>query len=129
MLTYSGCEMPNLQGLNVLLVEDEALVAMMVEDWLEELGCRVTGTASNLRMARTLAGGQSIDVALLDLHLGDGTTFGLAEEILQRGIPVVFASGDSTPLPPPYERTPTLLKPYSLDELRVVLGRAVAVPS
>lgn len=83
--------------LRVILVEDEALVAMMMEDLLEELGCQIVATFGSLGPAlEWLASDEArpLDGAVLDVNLGGGeNVFPLAAALRERGVPFVFATG------------------------------------
>lgn len=82
-----------LKDLRVLLVEDESLVAMLAEDLLIEVGCKVT-LAMRLDQAIELAETEKFDVAVLDVNLGGGTTtFPLAGVLNGRSVPFFFATG------------------------------------
>ena len=83
----------NLNGLKVLVVEDEMLVSMLVEDMLSDLGCTVVGPAAELEEAMTLAQSADIDLALLDVNLGGRPIFPVADALKARGVPFAFASG------------------------------------
>ena len=82
-----------LNGLKVLVVEDEMLVSMLVEDMLSDLGCTVVGPAAELEEAMTLAQSADIDLALLDVNLGGKPIFPVADALKARGVPFAFASG------------------------------------
>jgi CheY-like chemotaxis protein len=114
---------PTLVGLRVLVVEDDPLVAMLMEDSLDELGCQVVGPAGTIAEALSLIEGGAIDVALLDLNLGQGeTTYQLAGPLQARGVPFLFVTGfDALSLRDPYKNSPTLPKPYRLDDLERAL--------
>lgn len=116
-----------LQGVRVLLVEDEALVAMAVEDMLADLGCVVAASACTLGEARdhTQAGG--FECALLDVSLGGKPVFPVAEMLSKQGIPFVFASGyGREALPEIYRTCPLVSKPFQLEDLSAALSTAVA---
>ena len=83
----------NLNGLKVLVVEDEMLVSMLVEDMLSDLGCTVVGPAAELEEAMSLAQNAEIDLALLDVNLGGRPIFPVADTLKARGVPFAFASG------------------------------------
>ena len=83
----------DLNGLKVLVVEDEMLVSMLVEDMLSDLGCTVVGPAAELEEAMTLATTADIDMALLDVNLGGKPIFPVADALKARGVPFAFASG------------------------------------
>lgn len=109
----------------VLLVEDEALVAMMVEDLLEDLGCDVVGDAP-ARLDDAVAAAQSAecDFALLDLSLGGVRTYPVADILSARGVPFAFLTGYRTDdLDPAYRDVPVLAKPFRRGDLETILTR------
>jgi CheY-like chemotaxis protein len=113
-------------GLKVLLVEDEALVAMLVEDALAALQCEVIGSASRLGNARALAERDGFDLAILDLNLGGEPIYPVAEVLARREIPFVFLTGyGAAGVAEPFRDRPVLQKPFHLEELRELLARAV----
>jgi DNA-binding response OmpR family regulator len=79
--------------LRVLVVEDEALVAMLIEDMLIELGYEVVGPAMRLEAALQMARDETFDVAVLDVNLANEQSFPVARLLRDRGIPFVFATG------------------------------------
>ena len=83
----------SLQGLRVLVVEDEMMVSMLIEDMLTDLGCTVVGPASRLDEAIELAGRAEIDCAVLDVNLGGQPIFPLADLLREKGAPFAFATG------------------------------------
>lgn len=90
--TVSSAARPD--PLRILVVEDELFVAMLVEDLLGDLGCKVVGPASSAREAVSAAQNEAVDFALLDVNLGDGeTSFAAAEILRQRGVPFAFVTG------------------------------------
>ncbi len=119
-----GVDHKVLQGKKVLIVEDEALIAMLFEDILEDFACQVVGPAMNIRQALELAQSADIDVAILDVNLGGEPSFPVASCLKSRGIPLVFSSGyGSQGLPPEWQGTPTLPKPFTSDEVADALSR------
>ena len=109
----------------ILIVEDEMLVAMMLEDRLEMLGYTVL-KAARLARGLDLAESEAIDVALLDINLAGEESFPIAEILRRRSIPFVFSTGyGDEGLPVDWRGERTLQKPYdskqliaALDELR-----------
>ncbi len=83
----------SLRGLRILIVEDETLVAMLIEDYLLEFGCEVVFSAS--RIAKAIRGlqGCHVDAAVLDVNVAGENVAQLAETLHERGIPFIFASG------------------------------------
>ena len=80
----------------ILIIEDEALVAMELRFVLEDLGHEVVGTASDAKTARALAAETDIDLALVDIHLSDGPTgIALGRELGQDlGVTVLFMTAN-----------------------------------
>jgi CheY-like chemotaxis protein len=108
----------------ILLVEDETIVAMMMEDMLAELGYDVTETAAQIETARRAAENGAFDMAILDVNLGGDPTYPVAEILQSRRIPFVFSTGyDSAGLEPRYAETPRLQKPFEYEDLRAVMSR------
>jgi len=116
-----------LTGKRVLVVEDEALVAMMLEDMLESLGCEVVGVAARLDAARKQAQTARIDLATLDVNLGGQMSYPVAVILRSRGIPFVFATGyNSIALPAELSDAVVLVKPYSQHQLASALLRSLS---
>jgi CheY-like chemotaxis protein len=112
----------------VLVVEDEALVAMLIEDMLVELGHHVVGPAGHLEAALPLAREAEIDVAILDVNLGRDRSYPVADLLRERRIPFVFATGyGSAGLAEAYrDLTITLKKPFNASAVRAALRQALA---
>jgi CheY-like chemotaxis protein len=112
----------------VLVVEDEYLVAMLVEDMLETLGFQVAEIASNFDAAAAAAERGEFDVAILDVNLNGVISSPIADILAGRSIPFIFATGYGKS--GPHERfaeTPSLQKPFEEGDLeralRAALGR------
>ena len=103
----------------ILLVEDEALIRMMLVEMLEELGYRVEAEAGSIEDARVLAETATFDLAILDVNLRGRNIEPVAEIIERRGLPFIFMTGyaDSA-LPPVFSGKPYLQKPCSLQKLQ-----------
>jgi two-component system, chemotaxis family, sensor kinase Cph1 len=107
-----------LAGRRVLLVEDEFLVAMDVESMLERAGCASIGPAIRLEQALTLACGEAIDAAVLDVNLNGTPVFPVAKALSERGIPFLFTTGyDGASIPPAFQAVLRLQKPFNEDDL------------
>jgi CheY-like chemotaxis protein len=114
--------MKTLSSLKVLVVEDEALVSMLVEDMLTDLGCTVVGPAAEIEEAMRLAGSADIDAALLDVNLGGRPIFPVADALKGRGVPFAFASGyGEAGLSDDHRGAAVLQKPFREADLRRVL--------
>jgi CheY-like chemotaxis protein len=83
-----------LAGKRVLVLEDEPLIAMVLVDILEEAGCTIVGPAHDAEQAAKLIAEGSIDVAVLDVNLGSGSTSAsIADSLKGQGTPFIFATG------------------------------------
>lgn len=119
-----------LKGLRVFIVEDESLIMMLLEDILDDLGCKVVASALNLRQALEAAATTEVDVAILDINLNGDPIYPVAERLAERGIPLIFASGyGATTLPEGWKTRPTLPKPFSADQVAVALRTALDGPA
>ena len=116
-----------LNGLKVLVVEDEMLVSMLVEDMLSDLGCTVVGPAAELEEAMSLAQSADIDLALLDVNLGGKPIFPVADALKARGVPFAFASGyGEAGLTEDHRGAAVLQKPFREADLAKALRGLVA---
>ena len=118
---------PDLAGLRVLVVEDEMMVSMLIEDMLEDLGCKVVGPASRLEEAIELANTVELDCAVLDVNLGGQPIFPLADILRAKGVPFAFATGYGDAGLRDVDRgSPVLQKPFREGDLARVLGELKA---
>ena len=116
-----------LRGLRVLVVEDEALIAFLLEDLLAELGCRVVGPAARLGAALALARDEDLDCAILDVNIGGEPVHPVAEILAERGIPFIFATGYGEARGESrFGRRPVLAKPFKPEEICDALTRLLA---
>ena len=105
----------------VLLVEDEALVAMMIQETLAEFGFQVVGPVSTASEALASARNSHFDAAVLDINLGDGLVYTVAEILGKRGVPFVFVTGyDADSVDPKFSGVPVLQKPIERDMLQKI---------
>ncbi|WP_018321054.1 MULTISPECIES: response regulator [unclassified Bradyrhizobium] len=110
--------MSEVSAARVLLVEDEGLVALMIEDMLEELGLKVVASAAQLKKACELATTGSFDLALLDVNLAGEFVFPVARVLRERRIPFLFSTGyGAPPLEEEFRDVPAIGKPFSQDQL------------
>lgn len=116
--------------LKILIVEDEPLIVMMLEDFLDALGHQAAGNADSVAraLARIETGG--FDAAILDVNLTGGErSWPIADALAAAGIPFMLATGGSGDvIPPEHAARPVLPKPFSCDLLEKALA-AVASPA
>ena len=112
-----------LDGLRVLVVEDEMMVSMLIEDMLTDLGCTIVGPASRLEEAMQLARDSELDCAVLDVNLGGQPIFPVADLLREKGAPFAFATGyGDAGLRDVDKGSPVLQKPFREADLARVLG-------
>lgn len=113
-------------SLNVLVVEDESLVAMYIEDILDELGHNAVAVVGRMESALVQAEHADIDIAILDINLHGARTFPVAEKLAARGVPFVFATGyGAAGLEEAWADRPVLQKPFQLEEMRAAIATAL----
>jgi DNA-binding response OmpR family regulator len=106
-------------GRQILIVEDEWLIAASLKDELERAGYEVIGPVSNVAAARELMQTSRPSAAILDISLGGiETTFPLARDLNERGIPFLFISGyTEDDLPAEFVTAPRMTKPMMSEAL------------
>jgi CheY-like chemotaxis protein len=115
--------------LRILIVEDEMLVAMSFEDMLTDLGYEVAGIASRLVSALAMAGEADFDVAMLDVNLAGDRSFPVADLLIARGIPFLFATGYGPEgIDEKYRGRLVLQKPFLADDLAAAVQSLCAAP-
>ncbi len=114
-------------GLRVLLVDDEALVAMLLEDMLADLGCVVVASAGRVDQALELLAdpAMAFDLAVLDVNVAGESVRPVAEAVAARGAAIVFATGyGESGVPEPFRGCPTLQKPFGFNDVFARLTEA-----
>ena len=107
-----------LEGIRVLVVEDEFLVAVLIEEMLESAGCVVIGPFPRVPEALDAVDRDACDAAVLDVNLGGERVDPVAAALSRRNVPFVFVSGYGTiGLPGDYSDRPRICKPFKLAEL------------
>jgi DNA-binding response OmpR family regulator len=105
-------------GASIFLVEDEALIRMMLADMIDELGHRVVAEAGNIQDARALAETVIFDLAILDINIAGHSIGPVAEIVDKRGLPFLFVSGYGVEgRPEAFRDRPGLQKPLSISQL------------
>ena len=114
-----------LAGRRILVVEDEYLVARDITRIVTALGGQVLGPVGRLAQALELSrGGAVLHGAILDVQLGDEQIYPLADELIARGVPVVFATGyDGGVIPDHLRATPRVEKPFSQGSLERMVAK------
>jgi DNA-binding NarL/FixJ family response regulator len=103
-----------LDGLSILIVEDEFLIAMQLKRIIQDLGGRVLGPVSSVVAGTEMLQNSAVDAAVVDINLGKESSASLAEELLARGIPLVLATGYSEDmLPDRLAQVPRIAKQYT----------------
>jgi CheY-like chemotaxis protein len=116
-----------LEGVRVLLVEDNLLIALEAEEMLTDLGARMVVSASTLRAAEEAMSAHEFGFAMLDVSVGRGTSFDLARQLRAAGTPYIFASGygDHAALDTDHSASIVIQKPYGRDHLRRAIHQAI----
>lgn len=115
-----------LQGAHVLLLEDDAMINLAMTEILEEMGCRVSAF---LHLAESFAAIERDvpDAAVLDVNIGGEMSYGLAERLHDKGVPIVFQTGYASPaLSGKWNSFPHCYKPCDAAELKALLIKAIA---
>ncbi|WP_371416303.1 response regulator [Rubellimicrobium sp. CFH 75288] len=115
-----------LAGKRILVVEDEVIVAMLIEDILSDAGAAVVGPVGRVAEALNLATAERLDAAILDVNLAGETTAPVAEALRARGVPFAFATGyGASGLPAGFEEAALVQKPFQERDLGEALVRLV----
>ena len=114
-------------GRRVFVVEDEMLVAWLLEDMLAEIGCAIVGPAGSVKQGLAMIDAEAIDVAVLDVNLNGEMSYPIADALAARGVPFVFVTGYAKDrLLDGYRSIPMLQKPFHRAELTDTLARLLA---
>jgi CheY-like chemotaxis protein len=118
---------PPLPGRRVLVVEDEMIVAWLLQDMLADFGCAVVGPAANINEALVMVDAEAFDVAVLDVNLNGKMSYPIADALISRGVPFLFSTGyDKDRLLEAYRIFPVLQKPFHRSELGNTLAQLLA---
>ena len=111
----------------VLLVEDEGLVALLLEEMLSALGYEIAAHAQCLEEALQLAAEADYGLAILDVNLNGVASFPAAEIVRNRGIPLVFATGyQQSNFQRPFQGAPSVQKPFNKAALSCAITAALS---
>ncbi len=103
----------------ILVLEDDTLIAFMVRDWLVELGYETAGPAPSVRSALDLIATGKVDGAILDVTLDGEDCYPVADALVERGVPIAFATGyGAKGVAPRYKDALMLPKPYGFEAVK-----------
>ena len=112
---------------SILIVEDEPLIAMMLEDFLESLGHRVHATCESVSEAVKAVDSGGFELAILDVNLKGENVWPVATRLRSQGVPFVIASGGHVDPPPAeFASVPLIEKPYTVDRVTPAIEAALA---
>ena len=120
----------DLNGLRILVVEDEAAISLLLEDMLLDFGCEVIGPAARLSAALDAVAREQVDLAILDVNVAGEPIYPVAEALAQRSIPFVFSTGyGSAGIRDTFRDRPVLQKPFAQHDLKQKLLLARGKPA
>jgi CheY-like chemotaxis protein len=110
---------------DVLVVEDNMIIALDAEDMMRKFGVGTVRSASGVGQGLREIADHPPEFALLDVNLGAETSFEIARRLTELGVPFVFATGygEQIAFPPEFSDVPKLRKPYSIEALRDAVER------
>lgn len=113
----------------VLIIEDEMLIALMLQDMVSDAGFVVDGIATSLLAGIELARSADVHLAILDINLNGEESYPIADILRARGVRMIFSTGyGAASLKADYEFVPTLMKPYEQANLAAAIHAAFANP-
>ena len=116
----------DMNGLRVLVVEDEAAISLLLEDMLLDFGCEIVGPAARLGTALDLVQNGLIDLAILDVNVAGEPIYPVAAALAERNVPFVFSTGyGSAGIEDLYRNRPVLQKPFAQTDLQQKLQQAL----
>lgn len=109
----------DLNGLRILVVEDEAAISLLLEDMLLDFGCEVVGPAARLASALDYISREALDLAILDVNVAGEPIYPVAQALVDRGIPFLFSTGyGNAGIKDGYRDRPVLQKPFAQNDLK-----------
>ena len=122
----------DLNGLRILVVEDEAAISLLLEDMLLDFGCEVIGPAARLSAALEAVSREQVDLAILDVNVAGEPIYPVAEALALRSIPFVFSTGyGSAGIRDAFRDRPVLQKPFAQNDLKqkLIMARGKSIES
>jgi CheY-like chemotaxis protein len=115
-----------LVGKRVLIVEDELMVALMIEDVLVDFGCITVGPCYSVALALDAARTERFDLAVLDVNLDGEMVYPVAELLVELHIPFLFVSGyGEQAIPADHADWKVCAKPFKIADLAAMLSEAL----
>ena len=112
---------------SILIVEDEPLIAMMLEDFIQSLGHEVSGNCDSVGTALKEIEKSNFDMAILDVNLKGESVWPVASVLRDKGTPFVLATGGHVDPPPEeFSSVPTIEKPYTIDRVTPIIEAVLA---
>lgn len=110
---------------SILIVEDEPLISMMLEDFLDSLGHTIVGTCESVPDALARVEERDFEVAILDVNLKGERIWPVADRLIELGVPYILATGGHIEPPPAaHAAAPVLSKPFTIDAIEPALDEA-----
>lgn len=119
--------MDSLTGKRILVVEDEYFIASDLKRALTEAQAVVIGPVADADKGLSLAAGEPLDAAVLDVNLEHTTSYAIADRLAEQAVPFMFLTGyDGWALPEPYRTAPRVAKPFPMTKVLLAVERLVS---
>ena len=126
LMANSRSQPPATQRLpRILIIEDELLIALLIEEMVKEIGYRVSRVAYTMAMARQEFAKRNFDAVLFDINIGGRYHPEIADFLLDAGVPFAFVTGYDYLIEPRHETVSVLQKPFTPVQLRALLEKVV----
>jgi CheY-like chemotaxis protein len=110
----------------ILIIEDELLIALLIEEMVREIGYRVSRVAYTMAIARQEFVKRNFDAVLLDINIGGRYQPEVADFLQNMGVPFAFVTGYDYLIVPRHQTVPVLQKPFTVVQLRALLDMLVS---
>lgn len=122
--------MDELKGRHILILEETPQIAQLLAEMLRDFGCEVVGPVNDVPAALAAIAENALDAAVLDVKIAGSSTLAVADELIRRGTPFAFATGNKTPAAiARYAPARLITKPYSADNIHRVLCDLIGIGS